>query len=150
MPYCRSSFSKNIFEMSAKLEKFVSRMPFALTAPGAKTARYITVHKFVLLFHIVTFYLVYSSWHANPQQASIQIIFHQDNRTHFRNTQVGGDATKRRNLKNVEPCLQLKTTANKGSNQIQKQAKNLLHVQGIICHWQLNNMWWFVMTVWKV
>ena len=41
------------------------------------------------------------------------IYFPSKQQTHLKNTQDGGDATKSKNLKNVAPHLQLKTTTNK-------------------------------------
>ena len=40
-------------------------------------------------------------------------LFSIKQQTHLKNTQDGGDATKSKNLKNVAPPLQLKTTTNK-------------------------------------
>ena len=81
---------------------------------------------------------------------SIQIYFPSKQQTHLKNTQDGGDATKSKSLKDAAPPLQLKTQQQKSKHKTKASKASNKHVHGIIHHWKLNYIWWFVLTIWKV
>ena len=84
---------------------------------------------------------------------SIQFnLFSIKQQTHLKHIQDEEDATKSESLKNVTLTLQLKQQRQTNKAKIiQKQAKSLTSMyKGMIHHWQLNYIWWFVLTIWKV